>query len=199
MYLSIAFLSSCISITHVKSVSEGVAVESNSLGYQDKIDVFLIGNPKCITEGQRDSIKQSVMKYFPLDSIKKVSVKIREANHDAFAITFANYVVFLGTLTIIPLYTSADYFIDITVFDKDGKNVKHYKGVNNEKTLFSILMLPAVPFNNMISGRRINMDRAIYEASKGNVLEDSADKEPVAPIATPVCTKAEEIYARQLW
>lgn len=187
---------SCVSITQVNSVSNSTPINSDS-NEENKIEVFLVGNKKCLTKGQRDSIKQSILKNLQLTKFNKVNVYISEKNHQPEVLTLANFIIFAGTLTIIPLYTSADYYIDVVGFD-DSKTVKHYKGMNNEETLVSILMLPAVPFNQMTSGRRINMDRTIYEAVGRQALEVNLEDEPILQ-STNICGSIEGFFQSQLW
>lgn len=191
------YLSSCISITRIEPISPSVVIQKNEKYSENKVNVFLIGNKRCLTVDQRDFVKDAVNKYFPLDNAQNVNVYIHETNNETTAESIVNVVFTLGTFTVIPLYLTASYEFDIAIYD-GGSVVKHYRKWDKEDALFSALVIPAIPWRHIYKSKRINMDRVIFEASKEVPIEISLEEEVKQP-PTPLCSQFEELYNRQLW
>lgn len=193
----IACLSSCISISKIEPLDSAIINrQSNEIADSD-IAIYLPGSTRCIDDSQNEFVKKSIKKYFSVKEGEKVNVYIKERTTEDLGLSVANVIVSIMTLTIIPIYLTASYEFDIGIVRPD-QSILHYKYTDQEEGLISVLVVPAMPWRYMYSSRKVNMERAIYLASKSEPEINAQDNEPRYE-PTKRCNFPLDFSNRQQW
>lgn len=162
-FLSLTQFVGCISLS--KMETSHINVDSKSYSANMNVTIYLLTRPinRCILNHQRQSILASIHRYFDVTDKDKVTVYIEEKFNVDTLQGLVNAFVSVATYTVIPMYTSLTYFIDVGV---QRGNVTRYKSFAvNHSGIGSILVFPFYLYRSDKEVRRNNIENGFYRAS----------------------------------
>lgn len=157
-FICTVFLSGCVSLSKINS--EITDVDSRNLKVK-KLDLFVASDfgEYCFSDEQKNFIARALEKYGKSDS---VSVKLYESMDGNKYLTALYIGASVGTLTIIPLFYTRIYYVEIK--DLNSKSEEIYTAQFEDRNLVSIFALPFAFSNSPRQVRRANLENAIYRA-----------------------------------
>lgn len=163
IYCILPFLFSCVSISKIETSFQ--SVRSGARPHPTDIIFYLAGVPqdKCLSEDQESFLKDMLSKYFEYLPNDKIKVVIDVKVNNNLLVAYVNIVASAVTFTVVPLYVSNTYNVEIEIASKD--TVKLWKASVKNEQLISILALPFQFHYEDKHIKRINFKNALYKAS----------------------------------
>lgn len=165
------FLCSCISLSDIEN-SHINSPPVENIKYPGEISIYLIYKNAgevsyphlCIESEQRELVTAWVNRYFSFKDESNVRVYIHLKSNVSLAQGLVNALFSTITYTLIPMYGSITYNIDVQYYD--GKSLKFKSASLVNEGMFSALFLPAMPFvKSLQMVRRNNVENTFYRAS----------------------------------
>lgn len=173
LLIIVSFEFSCVSISRKEVDYNAQKINESSFNEQNA-HIFLINEngQKCISEDQRKLILDSLKKYYNLNLDDKVSVYIREKFNNSLSFAIVNISIAAISNTIIPVYLSTSFEIDVYVTGV-GDSLAHQSYIVHDEGLISILALPFMFTRSLHSVRSNNIENGFYLASKAPTDADN--------------------------
>lgn len=120
-------------------------------------------NP-CLNEDQLDFLKKNIQQYFLISPEDEVLVVFSYSKTAYEILEAPNLLVSMLTLTLIPIYISGNYEIQIFIKTANGKTSEYISNFT-ANGFVTILALPFVESYDFFEARRAKIENAIYQAS----------------------------------
>lgn len=188
----------CVSISKVET-SHLSASKTIDLIATQKFSFFLVSNNanKCIRTDQRIFLESAILKYFNFDKDEKINIYFEENFNISPVQAVANTVVSILTYTVIPVYNSITYVIDVERV-RDGKSEFWSVQVVNE-SLGSVLALPFSYNRSNKSVIRNNIENAFYQISFTESKSVGFSSKYLTPGLSAECGSIREELGAQRW
>ncbi len=194
----ICFLEGCVSLSELPQSLDGTAGEYKKID-DSKIAIILLTKDQevCVKMEQVEYLKNVISKYYNIEENQKIKVKIREVSTNNETLRVLNLAATSLTFSIIPLYDSAMYEIEVEIIsDKSQKTIKSWF---TEAGLISILAIPFVLKRNYYGVTKLKIEQLLYKMSTaaGEVFPTDSKSEFKS---SPLCTNSiHDFFNWQKW
>lgn len=197
LFIYALLLQGCISLSSLKENTTNKQISKNIQRDQIRIQILKGRLDPCVTEDQKNLIQSFISSYFTVNDGDIVQVTMRETHPQNILISSANVVVSALTLTLVPLYMTSEFDIEINIWSK--YDLLKYETKIVQRGLLSILVIPVLPFKSFFEDRRKNIDAAFAEASKLPIVQDYTRLPDDIKEARVCSTKQDLIENRLYW
>lgn len=192
----------CISISKIETSHlsatkmDSPAVKQNFLFYLNSNSDFQKTND-CIRTDQKTFVESAIRKYFNFQRDEIINIYIEEKVDISVAQGMANTIISVLTYTVIPVYNSIIYSIDVERV-RNGKSEFWSTQVTNE-SLGSVLVLPFVYGKSNRSVLRNNIENAFYQISFTESKSVGFSSKYLEPKVSAECGSIREDFNAQQW
>lgn len=164
LLLLICFFEGCVSLSELPQSLDGAASDYKKID-DSKIAIVLLSKDQelCAEAGQIEYLKNAISRFYNISENQKIKVKIREVSTNNETLRVLNLAATALTYSIIPLYDSAKYEIEVEIIgDKSEKRIKSWF---TEEGLISILAIPFIFNRNYYSVTKLKIEQLLYKMS----------------------------------
>lgn len=191
-------LNGCVSLSKVETSHLSV-MEFSGLTATQNFSFFLSSNnaQKCVRTDQKIFLERAIRKYFDFKSDEFIRIHIEEKFNISPVQAIANTVVSVLTYSVIPLYNSTAYIIDVERV-REGKSEFWSVQVANE-SLGSVLALPFALKSSNKFVLRNNIENSLYRISLTEAKNIGFTPIYLASRPSNDCSSIREELSAQQW
>lgn len=191
-------LAGCVSLSELPKSLDAVGTGYKNID-DSKITIVLLNRNQelCVKPRQMEYLKNVISRFYNINENEKIKVKIRSVSINDETLRVLNLVATTLTYSLIPLYDSAKYEIEVEIMD--GQSQKIIKDWFVADGLISVLAIPFAFKRNYYDAKRLKIEQSLYKMSNttGQIVPVGTKSEFKS---SPICTNSfHDFFYWQRW